>query len=89
MAKQTGFFVNARYFVPLDKKDFAKQRDAYAMMAAIEQDQKLSAEFIEAATLVGVTVKPGGYDAGAPVDEQIDTLGGAIDGKRGRKAATE
>lgn len=89
MAKQTGFFVTAKYFVPLDKKDFAKQRDAYAMMANIQQAQNLSAEFIEAATLVDVVVKPGGYDAGADTDEQIDTLGGAIDGKRGRKAATE
>lgn len=35
MAKQQGFHVAVKYFLPIDKKDFAKQSAAYGMMAAI------------------------------------------------------
>jgi hypothetical protein len=59
MAKQSGFFVNVRYFVPIDKKDFAKQAAAYSTMAEIEKEGKLPADF--AGDVIDVKVKQGSH----------------------------
>ncbi len=91
MAKKTGFYVNVKYFVEVDKKDFAKQAAAYGLLAEIEKSKTLPDDFASSAVVVDIAAKQGSYDPGASeTDEQIDTLGGAIDGapgKRGRKPA--
>ena len=69
MSKQNGFIVTAKFFVPIDKTDFAKQRDAFALMADIQDKKALSPEFLAAAEVLGVTAKQGGRpDAAAPGD---------------------
>lgn len=59
MTKKTGFKVRIEAFVEVDKKDFKKQADAYATMAKIEETGTLPADFLETATILGVTAKAG------------------------------
>lgn len=60
MTKKTGFIITATYFVPIDKKDFAKQALAYATMAEIDKTGTLPADF--AGTLLSVKAKQGSAD---------------------------
>lgn len=67
MPKQSGFFVNVKYFIPIDKKDFGKQAAAYATMDAIQKTGALPEGFD--GKVVSVAVKAGGYDdAETPVE---------------------
>lgn len=81
-----------KYFLPIDKKDFAKQAAAYGMMAAIGETQTLPTEFIGAAKVVSVSVRQGGYDdtsgyGSEPFGEQPETPAEAEPAKRQRKPA--
>lgn len=103
MAKTKGYIVSAKFFVPIDKKDFGKQVAVLTMMKDIGETRALTPDFLAQATVMDVAIRDGSYEAGLPpvsdgagetagasTDEQIDTLGGAIDGapaKRQRKPA--
>lgn len=60
MTKKTGFIITATYFVPIDKKDFAKQAAAYATMAEIDKSGTLPDDF--AGSLLSVKAKQGSAD---------------------------
>jgi len=60
MTKRTGFLITATYFLPIDKKDFAKQATAYATMAEIDKTGTLPADF--SGTLLSVKAKQGTAD---------------------------
>lgn len=71
MTKRTGFIITATYFVPIDKKDFAKQAAAYATMAEIEKTGMLPADFSGA--ILSVKAKQGTADVpDAPQGTQPD-----------------
>lgn len=57
MAKQSGFFVTVKYFLPIDRADFSKQAAAYAAMADIEKNGALPDDF--AGTVEEIKVKQG------------------------------
>lgn len=62
MTKKFGFIIRLDAFVEIDKKDFRKQADAFALMADIEKSGKLPPSFFEQAKILGLTVKQGNTD---------------------------
>lgn len=74
MTKKAGFLVTLSYFLPIDKKDYAKQAATYQAMAEIEKTGRLPADLISTAILVGVPkVKQGNQDVpDAPAGDQGD-----------------
>src|SRR5687768_7110574 len=65
MAKTQGFKIRADFFLPLDKKDFAKQRDVYGMIATIQETGKLPDDFLSRVTLISVDARQGGHETPA------------------------
>lgn len=74
MTKKAGFLVTATYFLPIDKKDFAKQAATYQAMAEIEKSGKLPPDFTTTAVLVAVKAKQGSADVpdAAPAGDRQD-----------------
>jgi hypothetical protein len=62
MTKKFGFIIRLDAFLEIDKKNFSKQAEAFALMADIEKSGKLPAEFFERAKVLGLTVKQGNSD---------------------------
>jgi hypothetical protein len=62
MTKKFGFIIRLDAFLEIDKKNFAKQAEAFALMAEIEKTGKLPAEFFERAKVLGLTVTQGNKD---------------------------
>lgn len=64
MARQTGYIVTIKAFVPSPKDDFAKQAAAATLMAGVTQSKTLTPEFLELATVTKIDAKYGSQDAG-------------------------
>lgn len=62
MTKKFGFNIRLDAFLEIDKKDFSKQAEAFALMAEIEKTGKIPATFFERAKVLGLTVKQGNAD---------------------------
>lgn len=62
MTKKAGFLVTATFFLPIDKKDFAKQAATFKAMADIQATNTLPPDFTATATLIGVKAKQGSAD---------------------------
>lgn len=66
--KKTGINIRLDAFIEIDKTNFAKQRDAYAMMATVQETGKLPTNFWDLAVIIGApTCKPGSADVPEPV----------------------
>jgi hypothetical protein len=62
MAKTQGFKITATFFLPVDKKNFTAQRDAYGLVAGIQESNKLPDDFLSRVTLIDVSAKQGGHE---------------------------
>lgn len=63
MARETGFIVTIKAFVPSPKGDFQKQADAAALMATVTKTGELTPEFLELAKVTKIDAKYGSQDA--------------------------
>lgn len=59
MTKTKGFKLRIDAFLPIDKKDFAKQSAAYATLATIKHTGKLPDGFLDQVTILGIEAKEG------------------------------
>lgn len=59
MTKTKGFKIRVDLFLPIDKKDFAKQAATYQLIADIQKTGKVPAELLQAAHILSIDVKDG------------------------------
>ncbi len=60
MTKTPGFKIRIDAFLPIDKKDFAKQAKAYQMIADLQKPGAgLPADFLSSVTITGIDAKQG------------------------------
>lgn len=74
MTKTPGFHIRIDAFIPIDKKDFAKQAAAYQTIADIQKNNALPAGFFDTATIIGITPKQGAADIPEPASASETAL---------------
>lgn len=73
MTKKTGINIRLDAFIEIDKTNFAQQRDAFGVLAEIEQTGKLPANFFDLAVIVDLSAKQGSADVpDAPIGTDPD-----------------
>lgn len=66
MAKQSGFIVTIKAFIPAPKNDFKAQAAAAQLAADLDESKTISEDFIKAATVIDLSVRTGGHDTEEP-----------------------
>lgn len=64
MARQSGYVVTIKAFVPVSKTDFSQQAEAAAQMAALTKDKRLPDGFADLAKITDISAKFGSADVG-------------------------
>jgi len=62
MAKQSGFIVTIKAFIPAPKNDFKAQAAATALAADLDENKTITEAFLAAAKVVDLSVRTGSHD---------------------------